>query len=99
MTGAIKALQTLKGSREVILYTDSEYLRSGITKWIANWKRNGWRRGTSGSVKNVDLWRELDQLNSLHRITWKWVKGHSGNEWNERADELARLAVPVHKMK
>ena len=99
MTGAIKALQTLKGSRDVTLYSDSEYLRNGITNWIRNWKRNNWQRSKSGSVKNVDLWRELDQLNSLHRVTWKWVKGHSGNEWNDRADELARQAIPVRKMK
>lgn len=98
MTGAIKALQALKGSRDVILYTDSEYLRNGITAWIAKWKRNDWRRGSRGLVKNADLWRELDQLNSLHRIDWKWVRGHSGNEWNERADELARQAIPVGGM-
>ena len=96
LTAAIKALQVLKGNREVNLFTDSEYVRNGITNWIVNWKRNNWKRGKAGeSVKNVDLWRELDRLNSLHKVEWHWVKGHSGDEWNERADQLARDAIPI----
>ena len=96
LTAAIKALQVLKGNREVNLFTDSEYVRNGITNWIVNWKRNNWKRGRGGeSVKNVDLWRELDRLNSLHKVEWHWVKGHSGDEWNERADQLARDAIPI----
>ena len=98
ITGAIKALQALKGSREVVLYTDSKYLRNGITTWIDNWKRNNWKRsGGKSSVKNVDLWRELDRLNSLHKVKWMWVKGHSGDEWNDRADSLARKAIPIRE--
>ncbi len=94
MTAAIKALESLKGARQLELYTDSAYLRNGISSWIVNWKRKNWKTSTNASVKNVDLWRQLDELNSLHSITWIWVKGHAGDAWNERADELARKAVP-----
>lgn len=94
LTAAIQALQVLKRKTEVTLYTDSTYVRNGITQWIDNWKKSGWKLKRKGSVKNVDLWKELDRLNSLHKVNWKWVKGHSGNEWNERADELARNAIP-----
>ncbi len=94
LTATIRALQLLKRKSVVTLYTDSTYVRNGITKWIVNWKQMNWRSQSKKPVKNVDLWQELDRLNSIHQVTWKWVKGHSGNEWNERADELARRAIP-----
>ena len=94
LNGAIKALQALKRSSAVILYTDSTYVKNGISVWINQWKRNNWKRNKKDLVKNVDLWQELDRLNSKHQVTWMWVKGHSGDEWNERADELARNAIP-----
>ncbi len=94
LTAAIRALQVLKRRTEVTLYTDSKYVRDGITQWIDRWKRSGWRLRNKGAVKNADLWKELARLDSYHQVTWKWVKGHSGNEWNDRADELARRAIP-----
>lgn len=94
LTAAIRALQLLKRRSEVTLYTDSTYVRNGITQWISRWKQSGWQLRNKGKVKNVDLWQELDRLDSYHRVTWMWVKGHSGNEWNDRADELARNAIP-----
>ncbi len=94
MTAAIKALRVLKRKSEVTLYTDSTYLRNGITQWINQWKRKSWMTKGGKPVKNVDLWKELDQLSSYHQVTWMWVKGHSGDEWNDRADELARNAIP-----
>ena len=94
LTGAIKALQALKRSSAVTLYTDSSYVKNGISVWIIQWKRNNWKRNKKDPVKNVDLWQELDRLNSKHQVTWMWVRGHSGDEWNERADELARSAIP-----
>ena len=97
LTAAIKALEALKRPCEVILYTDSQYLRNGITRWITKWKRNNWSKGTSGKVKNVDLWQQIDQLNSVHSVTWRWVKGHSGDAGNEKADQLARKAIPKRK--
>ncbi len=97
LTATIKALQLLKRRTEVTLYTDSTYVRNGITQWIKKWKQSGWKLRNKNPVKNVDLWMELDQLSGCHQVTWKWVKGHSGNEWNDRADELARNAVPGAK--
>ncbi len=94
MIAVIEALQILKRRCHVTLFTDSKYVQNGITTWIHNWKRNNWRTAAKKPVKNADLWQELDQLNSKHNVTWKWVKGHSGNSWNERADDLARNAVP-----
>ena len=94
LTGAIRALQALKRSSAVILYTDSTYVKNGISVWINQWKRNNWKRNKKDLVKNVDLWQELDRLNSKHQVNWMWVRGHSGDEWNERADELARNAIP-----
>ena len=94
LTGAIKALQALKRSSAVILNTDSTYVKNGISVWINQWKRNNWKRNKKDLVKNVDLWQELDRLNSKHQVNWMWVRGHSGDEWNERADELARNAIP-----
>ncbi len=94
MLAAIKALQALKRPCNVVLHTDSQYLVRGATEWISNWKRKGWKTGQSTSVKNVDLWQQIDQLMSVHAITWRWVKGHSGILENERADALAKGAIP-----
>jgi ribonuclease HI len=90
LTAAISALEALKRSCVADLYTDSEYLRNGITKWIKGWKRNGWRTADRKPVKNVDLWKRLDQALQTHEVRWHWVKGHAGHAMNERADELAR---------
>ncbi|MEM6284614.1 MAG: ribonuclease HI [Chloroflexota bacterium] len=88
LTAAIEALEALKRPSEVELYTDSTYVRNGITSWIHNWKRNGWQNAKKKPVKNKDLWQRLDTATQRHTITWKWVKGHSGNEFNERVDTL-----------
>jgi ribonuclease HI len=90
LTAAIAALEALKRPCAVDLYTDSQYLRSGITTWILSWKRNGWRTAERKPVKNVDLWQRLDGLLAQHDVSWHWVKGHSGHDLNERADRLAR---------
>jgi ribonuclease HI len=87
LTAAIKALESLKEPCDVNLYTDSQYLRLGITKWIPNWKRMNWKR-KQGELKNVDLWKHLDELIQNQDIKWHWVKGHSGNIENERCDQL-----------
>ena len=88
LTAAIEALEALKKPSEVELHTDSTYLRNGITSWIHNWKRNGWKNSQKKPVKNKDLWVRLDAAAQRHTITWKWVKGHSGNEHNERVAQL-----------
>jgi ribonuclease HI len=93
LTAAIAALEALKRPCTVDLYTDSQYLRSGITTWITTWKRNGWRTAERKPVKNVDLWQRLDQLLTQHEVHWHWVKGHSGHDLNERADRLARQGL------
>jgi ribonuclease HI len=90
LTAAISALEALKRSCAVDLYTDSEYLRNGITSWINGWKRNGWRTSDKKPVKNVDLWKQLDAALQAHQVRWYWVRGHAGDAMNERADELAR---------
>ena len=92
MTAAIKAVEyvelNLDKSAKIKLSTDSEYLKKGITEWIKNWKKNNWKTASKGDVKNKDLWMILDQLNSRCRIEWQWVKGHSGNQYNELCDSL-----------
>ena len=93
LTAAIKALEILKRHCVVELHTDSVYLRDGITKWIHNWKSNGWKTSQKKPVKNADLWKHLDELIARHRVEWHWVKGHSGHPENERADELARFGM------
>ncbi len=93
LTAAVRALQFLDRSSEVRLYTDSQYLRSGITAWINNWKRNGWRTSAGRPVKNKDLWQCLEEASQGHEIDWCWVKGHAGNVGNERADTLANQAM------
>jgi ribonuclease HI len=90
LTAAIEALVSLKRSCPVRLHTDSQYLRGGVTGWIEAWKRNGWRTADKKPVKNEDLWRCLDAAAGRHDIEWLWVRGHAGDEHNERADELAR---------
>ncbi|MBK8174107.1 MAG: ribonuclease HI [Rhodospirillales bacterium] len=93
MTAAIEALASLKRPSVVRLFTDSTYLRDGITRWMANWKRNGWRTADKKPVKNTDLWQRLDAASAPHRIDWQWVRGHAGHVENERADALARAAA------
>ena len=96
ITAAVMALRALKEPCQVDLYTDSEYLKKGITEWIVNWKKLGWRRGTPGKTKplaNADLWKELDRAISSHKISWHWVKGHAGQAGNESADRLASSAI------
>jgi len=93
MTAAIKGLAQLNRSCEVVLTTDSQYLRKGITEWIVNWKKRGWKTASKQPVKNVDLWKQLDQLVKDHNVTWHWVKGHSGHPENEKADELANKGI------
>ena len=94
LMAAIAALETLKRPCTVELHTDSTYVMKGISEWIANWKARGWKTAAKKPVKNVDLWQRLDEAASRHRVDWRWVKGHSGVPENERADELARLAIP-----
>lgn len=93
LMAAIMALRSLKRSCEVHLTTDSQYVRQGITEWMANWKKRGWKTAAKAPVKNVDLWQALDLEASRHRVDWRWVKGHSGHVENEIADELANLGV------
>jgi len=94
LTAAIKALGALKrGPHAVDLYTDSTYVRDGISKWIHAWKRNGWKTAGKKPVKNAELWQALDAATAAHDVTWHWVKGHAGHADNERADELARQGM------
>ena len=93
LMAAISALEGLTRPSQVQLHTDSKYLLDGITKWITGWQRNGWRTAAKKPVKNEDLWRRLVTAMDRHEITWVWVKGHAGDEGNERADELARLGI------
>ena len=99
LTAAIAALETLTRPCAVTLHTNSQYLRGGVTGWLAGWKRNGWRTSDKKPVKNEDLWRRLDDAASRHDIDWLWVRGHAGDPLNERADELgARRHVAVPEM-
>jgi len=93
LMAAIEALNALKKPSKVRLHTDSVYVKDGLTKWIHGWKRNGWKTASKKPVKNKDLWQELDEACKRHDIEWRWVKGHDGDEGNERADELARLGT------
>lgn len=93
MMGAIKGLEALKKSCQVEVYTDSQYLRKGMTEWMINWKKQGWRNAQKQPVKNADLWQQLDALAASHQITWHWVKGHSGHPENEQVDQLANQAI------
>jgi ribonuclease HI len=99
LMAAISALETLKMPCRVDLYTDSQYVRNGITSWIRGWKKNGWRTADKKPVKNVDLWQRLDTALARHEVSWHWVKGHAGHDMNERADELARSAIAELRLK
>jgi ribonuclease HI len=96
LTAVIEALKALKRPCQVTLYLDSEYVRKGVTEWLAGWKAKGWKTAAKQPVKNVDLWQVLDDLvqGAGHRIEWRWVKGHAGDPGNERADALANQGVP-----
>ncbi len=94
LQAAIEALKALKKTSAVTIVTDSKYVLTGITEWIHNWKKKGWKNSKKEAVANRELWEELDKLNANHQVTWQWVKGHSGDEGNERADELARAGIP-----
>jgi len=93
LTAVVEALNALKEKCRVTVYTDSRYLRDGITSWIQRWKRNGWKTSDKTAVKNQDLWEALDRICQKHQLEWRWVKGHAGHPENERADELARDAI------
>ena len=93
LTAAIMALEALKRPSEVDLHTDSQYVRGGVTGWIAGWKRNGWRTADKKPVKNIELWQQLDAAAARHQVRWHWVKGHAGHPENERADALARQGM------
>ena len=93
LMAVIKGLEALNRASSVMVTTDSKYVKNGITEWIHNWKRNGWKTAAKKPVKNEDLWRELDDMVAKHQVTWQWVKGHAGHKENERADELANRGI------
>jgi ribonuclease HI len=93
LTAVIRALEALKRPVAALLYTDSEYVRRGITEWVPAWKARGWRTADRKAVKNQDLWQQLDELNARHQIQWRWVRGHAGVPGNERVDRLANEAI------
>ncbi len=93
LTAVIQALAALKRRCKVTVFTDSEYVRNGITSWIHGWKQHGWRTANRKPVKNAELWMRLDALNAAHEVHWRWVKGHSGDPGNERADALAHRGL------
>lgn len=92
LTAVVEALRALRRPCHVEVYTDSQYVRLGITSWLPNWKRRGWKR-KEGPLKNIDLWQQLDVEAGRHRIDWRWVRGHAGNRYNERCDQLASEAI------
>lgn len=98
MRAVIEALRVLKKPSEIKIYIDSKYVMDGITKWIFGWKKNGWRAADKKPVKNVDLWQDLDKEVAKHQINWTWVKGHSGNHYNEEVDQIARMAAEKNKI-
>lgn len=93
LMAAIESLNLLKEACDIDFHTDSEYVRNGITQWLTGWKRNGWRTAAKKPVKNADLWQQLDAANARHTVRWHWVKGHAGNDLNERCDELVQEAI------
>jgi ribonuclease HI len=93
LMAAIEGLSALRETCEVTLTTDSQYVRKGITEWLHNWKKNGWRTAAKEPVKNADLWQRLDELNQKHKVSWHWVKGHSGHPDNEKVDALANQGI------
>lgn len=96
LTAVIEGLKTLTRPCGIVLHTDSKYVLQGITEWLSNWKKNGWKTAARKPVKNDDLWKQLDSETTRHEIEWKWVKGHSGNNGNEIADRLANQAIDEH---
>lgn len=99
LVAAIEALNALKGPCRVDLYTDSVYVRDGISGWIDSWKRNGWKTAAKKPVKNTELWQALDEARARHQVSWHWVKGHASHPENERADALARAGMEPFKPK
>ena len=97
LMAAIAALEALTRDSDLIIVTDSAYVKNGITEWMDNWKRKGWRTAGGPPVKNVDLWQRLDVARQRHRVEWRWIKGHAGHIENERADELARAGMAPYK--
>ena len=93
LTAAIKALEYFEQRKDLIIYTDSKYVKDGIESWIINWKQNGWKTSTKKPVKNKEMWIALDDLIKKHNINWKWVRGHAGDKYNEKADYLARRYI------
>ena len=93
LLAAIMSLKKIKSNSEVVIFTDSTYVKNGITEWMKNWKKNGWKNSNKKPVKNKDLWVKLDKLCEANNVSWKWVKGHSTNEFNNLADELATKAI------
>ncbi len=93
LTAVIEALSIIKKTSDITIITDSNYVKDGITKWIDNWKNKGWKTANKKPVKNKELWEKLDSLRNNHNITWEWVRGHTGNPGNEKADELANQAI------
>lgn len=93
LTAAIRALEALNRPCDVVLTTDSEYVRKGITEWLPQWKRRGWRTAAKQPVKNVDLWQRLETAAARHRVEWRWIRGHTGHPENERADALANRGI------
>lgn len=91
----IQALRALKAPCQVVIHTDSQYVRNAMTEWLPNWKRRGWRTAARKPVKNADLWQELDDLVAQHEVSWQWVRGHAGDPGNEHADALANRGVPA----
>ena len=96
LTAVIEGLKTLQNKAEVTIFTDSQYVKNGISQWIYKWKKNGWKTASKKPVKNKDLWKQLDYLIKDHTINWEWVRGHSGNPGNEKADLLANKGILEH---
>jgi ribonuclease HI len=97
LLAAISALEALTRPTELTIVTDSAYVKNGITEWVAGWKRKGWRTAGGSPVKNVELWQRLEAAAAIHKVTWRWIKGHAGHAENERADELARAGMAPFK--
>ena len=94
LTAVIRALEALKKPSGAVIHTDSRYVMDGATKWMKNWKKNGWKTADKKQVKNEELWRALEEASARHAVSWRWVEGHAGHAENERADALARAAIP-----
>lgn len=97
LMAAISALEALSRPSAITIVTDSAYVKNGVTEWIHGWKRKGWRSATGKPVKNIELWQRLDTARARHQVRWEWIKGHAGHAENERADELARMAMAPFK--